>query len=133
MFVPAESMIASTPHVSSPSRDHSGSGKVPWAPRSMPCGVASSVHRSSIPPVPNVIFARPRTTQFWPTSDACWSPRMPAIGGAPGRTVASPQMPTESTTVGKAERGTANASSTSSFQSDPSTRRNPLVVADAFV
>ena len=23
-----------------------------------------------MPPVPNVIFARPRTTQFWPTSDA---------------------------------------------------------------
>ncbi len=58
---------------------------------------------------------------------------MPAIGGAPGRTLASPHTPIESTTRGNTERGTANASSTSSFQSDPSTRRRPLVVADAFV
>ena len=37
-----------------------------------------------MPPVPNVILAGPGRTQPWPMSDACWSPAMPAIGGAPG-------------------------------------------------
>ena len=37
-----------------------------------------------MPPVPNVILASPGRVQPWPTSDACWSPAMPAIGGAPG-------------------------------------------------
>ena len=41
-----------------------------------------------MPPVPNVILARPGRTQPWPTSDACWSPAMPAIGGAPASAVA---------------------------------------------
>ena len=70
-LVPADSMIASTPQVILPSRDHSGSGYVPASWRCAPDGVPVSVHRSSIPPVPNVIFARPGLTQLCPISDAC--------------------------------------------------------------
>ena len=59
---------------------------------------------SSIPPVPNVILARPGRTQPCPISDACWSPAIPAIGGAPGSAVASPTMPVESTMAGQHAR-----------------------------
>ncbi len=58
-----------------------------------------------MPPVPKVILAGPGATQPWPSSDACWSPAMPAMGGAPGRAVAGPSTPVESTMVGSIERG----------------------------
>ena len=64
-----------------------------------------------MPPVPKVIFARPGRMQPWPTSDACWSPAMPAIGGAPGEPVASPTTPVESTTRAAPTRGMLSASS----------------------
>ena len=37
-----------------------------------------------MPPVPKVALASPGRVQPWPTSEACWSPAMPQIGGAPG-------------------------------------------------
>src|SRR5918995_3764616 len=58
---------------------------------------------------------------------------MPAIGGAPGSTLAVPHVPTESTTSGSTDRGIENASSTASFQSLPSTSRSAEVAADALV
>ena len=59
-------------------------GNVPPSPRRSNAGRSAPRHMSSIPPVPNVILARPGRTQPCPISDACWSPAMPAIGGAPG-------------------------------------------------
>ena len=38
-----------------------------------------------MPPVPNVILARPGRVQPWPISDACWSPAMPGDGRRAGQ------------------------------------------------
>ena len=60
-----------------------------------------------MPPVPKVILARPGRTQPWPTSDACWSPAMPQIGGAPSSAVASGPWPDDSMTSAGSTRGSA--------------------------
>ena len=87
-----------------------------------------------MPPLPKVIFARPGRTQPCPISDACWSPSSAAIGGDPGRAVASPHTPTESTTRGERRHGNAEGIAHGlSFQPEPSISRSPFVVADAFV
>ena len=59
-LVPADSMIASTPQVTSPPRRPGDDREraVAGAARRSPDG-RSPVHTSSMPPVPNVIFARP--------------------------------------------------------------------------
>ena len=76
-------------------------GNVPPSPRVSNLGRSGPTTRSSIPPVPNVIFAGPGVTHAWPTSDACWSPTSAAIGGAPGSAVAGPTIPLVSTSVGQ--------------------------------
>ena len=58
-LVPADSMIASTPHVSAPPCDQATIGNVPCAPRRADAGASGPRQTSSIPPVPNVILARP--------------------------------------------------------------------------
>ena len=76
-------------------------GKVPAAPRpSAPGTVPGPTHWSSMPPVPNVAFASPGRVQPCPTSEACWSPAIPQMGGDPGRAVACPTVPEESTING---------------------------------
>ena len=69
-----------------PPRCQATMGNVPDAARveGRP-GRSRPVHRSSMPPVPKVALASPGRVQPWPTSDACWSPAIPQIGGAPGR------------------------------------------------
>jgi hypothetical protein len=62
-FVPADSMIASMPHVAAPARRHATIGNVPPGPRASNGGRSGPSTMSSIPPVPNVIFAAPGTTQ----------------------------------------------------------------------
>ncbi len=81
--MPADSMIASRPQTSSSPRRQATIGNVPAGPLVGNGGRSGPTTRSSIPPVPKVIFAGPGTTQPWPMSDACWSPAMPhTIGGA---------------------------------------------------
>ena len=70
-LVPADSMIASAPHVRWPPRLHATIGNVPCSLRRADAGGVVPVHTSSMPPVPNVIFARPGRTQPWPTRLAC--------------------------------------------------------------
>ena len=128
-LVPADSMIASAPHVRWPpmlqatignvpfwARDPSGGGVVPW-------------HTSSIPPVPNVIFARPGSMHPWPASDACWSPTRAAIGGRPGSAVASATTPAVSTMVGSISSGTPSASHTPACQRPSATEYRPVTAA----
>jgi hypothetical protein len=91
-LVPADSMIASAPHVRVPARLHATIGKVPLGARWPSGGGRSSRHTSSIAPVPNVIFVIPGSMQPCPTSDACWSPTRAAIGGAPGSAVAETHL-----------------------------------------
>ena len=69
--MPADNMMASTPHVASPLRVHATMGNVPWLLRFELRGGSEPVHRSSMPPVPNVILACPGRTHPWPTSEAC--------------------------------------------------------------
>src|SRR6516162_3601583 len=61
-----------------------------------------------MPPLPNVALASPGSVQPWPTSDACWSPAIPQIGGAPGSAVAVPTAPDESTIAGMRISGICN-------------------------
>lgn len=65
-----------------------------------------------MPPVPKVILAEPGRTQPCPISDACWSPAIPHTIGAPGRAVASPIGPDESTMRGRIDAGIRNRSIT---------------------
>ena len=97
--VPAESITASMPQVAlrrRPGRPRSGRCRRRPAPARVG-GLSGPVHWSSMPPVPKVALARPGRVQPWPTSEACWSPAMPQMGGAPGRAVAAPMAPDEST------------------------------------
>ena len=55
--------MASAPHVRVPAWLHATIGKVPWALRRADAGAVEPVHTSSMPPVPNVILARPGRTQ----------------------------------------------------------------------
>ena len=71
MHAPADSMIASTPYAISSPRDHATIGYVPWSLRRAVAGGALPRHMSSMPPVPNVTFVAPLSTQPWPTIDAC--------------------------------------------------------------
>ena len=82
-----------------------------------------------MPPVPKVILARPGRTQPWPTSDACWSPAMPQIGGAPSSAVASGPWPDDSMTSGRLASGMRSASSSSVLHARPSEVRSPVSAA----
>ena len=104
-------------------------GNVPAGPRPPNDGRCGPTTRSSMPPVPKVILAGPGATQPWPTSDACWSPTMPQITGAPGRAVASPMGPLESTRVGMAARGIRSFSSTAWSQPAASAVSRPVTPA----
>ena len=73
-----------------------------------------------MPPVPNVALASPGRVQPWPTSDACWSPAMPQMGGAPASAARLAHHPDESTMVGSTLAGMRSASSMVSSQSEPS-------------
>ena len=79
--VPADNIAPSSPHIVSAPRRHPMIGKQPPFDRDFGVGRVAPVTTSSIPPVPNVIFAMPGRTQPWPTSDACWSPTSDAMGG----------------------------------------------------
>ena len=122
-------MIASTPHVSVPPTRRHTIGNVPPGPRDSNGGRAPPRTRSSIPPVPNVILASPQCTHPCPRSDACWSPAIPAIGGAPGRAVASPTTPDESTMVGSIDAGMRSGSRASSAHWDASGASRPVTAA----
>ncbi len=116
--VPADSITASVPQVACPPTRNATMGKVPAAPRPITVGACwGPVHWSSIPPVPKVALARPGSVQPWPTSEACWSPAIPQIGGAPGSAVAAPTGPDESTTAGIIGRGIRSFWSSASSQS----------------
>ncbi len=82
-----------------------------------------------MPPVPNVILARPGSTHPWPTSDACWSPMRAAIGGAPGSAVAVPTTPVESTIDGSRPPGMPSSSRVRSFHALPSVASSPVTAA----
>ena len=71
----------------------------------------------------------PGSTHPWPTSDACWSPTRQAIGGLPGRAVASPTTPDESTNRGSRPAGTPSRSSTRPLHSPPSRASKPVTAA----
>ncbi len=101
-------------------------GNVPPSPRRSNAGRSAPRHMSSIPPVPNVALASPGRTHPCPISDACWSPAIPAIGGAPGSAVALPTMPVESTMAGSTLVGTRSTSSTWSSHPLPSPRTRPV-------
>ena len=100
MLVPAESMMASAPHVIPFASLNATIGNVPPLERRFSVGGVVPVTVSSMPPVPNVIFVLPGVMQPWPTSEPCWSPIKLAIGGAPGNAVAEPTTPEERTIVG---------------------------------
>src|SRR2546423_4813053 len=68
----------------------------------------------------------PGWVQAWPNSAACWSPEMPAMGGAPPSGVVSPSTPLDEPTAGNTERGTPNKSS-SSWSQSPVRRLNSIV------
>ena len=90
-------------------------GKVPAPPRLIPTGPAAGpTHWSSMPPVPKVALASPGRVQPCPTRDACWSPAIPQMGGAPGSAAALPSAPEESTTAGIIGNGIRNFSSNGS-------------------
>ena len=82
-----------------------------------------------MPPVPKVILARPGRTQPWPTSDACWSPAMPQIGGAPSSATAAGPWPDDSMTSGRLASGIRSASSSSVLHVRPSEVRSPVSAA----
>ena len=124
--VPAESMTASTPQVWCPARCQATMGKVPAPPRRTKPGRSSPTHRSSIPPVPKVALASPGRVQPCPTSEACWSPAMPQMAGAPGqRARPRPPGPTSRRWRGRTDRGMRSASSMASSQSAPSAAEQP--------
>ena len=115
IFVPADNMIASAPQVTEgdASRElvvwlHATIGNVPFRLRSAETGLLSPRHTFIIPPVPKVHLAIFRLTHDCPMSDACWSPAMAAMGGEPGRAVATPMTPDDGTRVGSIEIGTPN-------------------------
>ncbi len=87
------------------------------------------MHTSSIPPVPNVIFAVPGATQLWPMRLPCWSPIRAHSGGAPGSAVAGPSWPAESTMVGSMPMGTPSASQVEGDQPLASRSSNPVTAA----
>ncbi len=62
-LVPAESITASAPHVSSPPRLQATIGNVPCGWRWALAGAEGPVQVSSMPPVPKVTFVRPGWTQ----------------------------------------------------------------------
>ncbi len=70
-----------------------------------------------MPPVPKVALAIPGRVQPCPTSEACWSPAMPQMGGLPGSAVAAPTAPEESTIFGSTAAGSRSRLSRSSSQS----------------
>ena len=104
--MPADSITASVPQVGlAPDAERDdGKGAGAAAP-SADGGSPGPTHWSSIPPVPKVALARPGRVQPWPTREACWSPAMPQMGGAPGSAVAAPTAPDESTTAGIIGKG----------------------------
>ncbi len=116
--------MASTPQVIRPCRCQAAMGKVPAPPRRAKAGRRSPTQQSSMPPVPKVTLASPGRVQPWPISDACWSPAIPAMGGAPGRALAGPTTPLESTTAGRTLRGMRRASRMVSSHADPSPRES---------
>ena len=122
-------MIASAPQTTSSPRDHATIGYVPWSPRRADDGPPGPRQTSSIPPVPNVILARPGVTQPCPTSDACWSPISAAIGGPPGIAVASPITPLVSTMLGSSARSRPRLVSTRSLHVRPSRSSSPVIAA----
>ncbi len=70
-----------------------------------------------MPPVPKVALAIPGRVQPCPTSEACWSPAMPQIVGAPGSVLAAPTAPAESTMTGSTAAGILSLASRSASQS----------------
>ena len=87
--VPAESITASTPQVAAPPTRKATIGKVPAAPP----GVRRRARARAGALVEHAAGAegrlgQARRVQPWPTSEACWSPAMPQMRGAPGRAVA---------------------------------------------
>ena len=128
-LVPAESMIASAPHVRCPARLHATIGNVPCSLRRADDGAVVPVQTSNIPPVPNVILARPGRTHPWPTRLPCWSPTSAAKGGDPASALASPKTPVESTTVGSISIGTPSAAQASVDHAVVSARSRPVTAA----
>ena len=107
-LVPAESMIASRPQVSTPSRRIVTIGNVPPPPRVSNVGPVGPTHEVEHAAGAERDLGRTRrATHPCPTSDACWSPISAAIGGAPGSAVAVPTIPLVSTTVGQHALGDA--------------------------
>src|SRR3954449_6674423 len=129
ILLPADNMIASAPHVLWPPRLHATIGNVPLELRRADAGAAVPVQTSSIPPVPNVTFAKPGCTQPCPTRLACWSPINAASGGAPASALASPNTPVESTTVGSISIGTPSAAHASTDHAEVSAVSNPVTAA----
>ncbi len=125
-------MTASVPQVASPATRKATIGKVPAVLR---CALAGPdpgpVHWSSMPPVPKVALASPGKVAPWPTSEACWSPAMPQMGGAPGSAVAAPRAPEESTIVGSMAAGIRSLARSS--RSQPIVRGSTSAVTPAFV
>ena len=129
MQVPAESMMASSPQVTRPFRRQAMIGMVPAGPRTSWGGRVGPTHWSSMPPVPKVALARPAVVQLWPMREACWSPAIPAIGGAPASVDAWPTMPEESTIPGRTAAGMRRADSRCSLQPSPSPWMRPVTPA----
>ena len=105
-------------------------GMVPAGPRAAWAGRPAPTHWSSMPPVPKVALARPARVQPWPMSEACWSPAIPAIGGAPSRIVGRADG-TRRVDDGRAgrPRGCAAASRSSALHPDPSPSSRPVTPA----
>ena len=70
-----------------------------------------------MPPVPKVALANPGSVAPCPTREACWSPAIPQIGGAPGSVVAAPTAPEESTITGSMAEGMRSLARSSWSQS----------------
>ena len=99
-------------------------GKVPAPPRLIRDGRSGRARCTgrACPPVPKVALASPGRVQPWPTREACWSPAMPQMGGAPGSAAATPSAPDESTIVGIIGNGIRSFSSSGSS--------HPIVAVD---
>ena len=130
-LVPADSMIASTPHVTSPSaspghdRERAGTAaRVEAGARRCRCTT------SSMPPVPKVILAGPGATHPGRSATPAGRRACPAIGGAPGeRGGRGRARPTSRRSRAASTRGCAAASRTASSQPAPSGRGSPVTAA----
>ena len=67
------------------------SGSTPRRPGARTWGAPRAPGRAS-PPVPKVSLPCPGSTQPWPASEACWSPTIAQIGGAPRSALADTEL-----------------------------------------